>query len=55
MKMFQQLLFALEETAEFANYLGAFVATMRGAVPGYTLQDLDVFRATHPDRVDVGF
>jgi fructokinase len=46
---------SLEETAEFANYLGAFLATMKGAVPRYTLQDLDEFRAGHRDRVDVCF
>lgn len=46
---------SLEETAEFANYLGAFLATMRGAVPVYTPRDLDVFRAMHRDRVDVSF
>lgn len=46
---------SLEETAEFANYLGAFLATMKGAVPSYKRHDLDVFRAMHRDRVDVGF
>lgn len=31
---------SLEETAELANRLGAFVATRRGAVPSWTLKDL---------------
>ncbi len=35
---------SLEEMAEFANLLGAFVATKNGAVPEYTLRDLEEFR-----------
>ena len=43
---------SLEEMAEFANLLGAFVATKNGAVPEYTMKDLEKFRETHQKRAD---
>ena len=42
---------ALEETAEFVNFLGAFIATQHGATPEYSMKDVDRFRADHPDRM----
>ena len=44
---------SLEDTAEFANYLGAFLATRKGAAPLYSLHDLEEFRTAHPDRTDI--
>jgi fructokinase len=44
---------SLEETAEFANYLGAFVATKQGAVPDYSLDEFTAFMQSHRDRVEV--
>ena len=41
---------SLDETAEFANGLGAFIATMKSAVPAYTLEDFEHFRETHQQR-----
>lgn len=42
---------SLDEMAEFANYLGAFVATKRGAVPEYTRDELTAFIQSHRDHV----
>jgi len=44
---------SLEETAEFANYLGAFVATNQGAVPDYSLDEFTAFMQSHRDCVVV--
>jgi fructokinase len=44
---------SLEDTAEFANYLGAFLATRKGAAPVYALHDVEEFRTTHSDRTDI--
>ncbi len=41
---------SLEETAEFANTLGAFVAMKKGAVPDYSLDEFTVFIQSHRDR-----
>lgn len=37
---------SLTDALDFANVLGAYVATQRGGVPEYTTADLDAFRAT---------
>ena len=44
---------SLEDTAEFANYLGAFLATRKGAAPVYALHDVEEFRITHSERTDI--
>ncbi len=44
---------SLEEMAEFANLLGAFVATKNGAAPEYTLESLEEFREKHQKRAEV--
>jgi fructokinase len=41
---------SLNETAEFANQLGAFVATMKGAAPRYTIIDFRKFQEEAHDR-----
>jgi fructokinase len=41
----------LEETAEFANYLGAFLTTYKGSTPLYTIQDLEAFREKPHERI----
>ena len=43
----------LEETAEFVNYLGAFIATKHGATPDYTLDDINQFRIRNLDRIEL--
>ena len=43
----------LAETAEFANYLGAFLTTYKGATPVYTIQDLEAFRDKPYERIDI--
>jgi len=40
----------LEEMAEFANQLGAFIATMKGAAPEYTVSDFMNFQNNRHDR-----
>lgn len=44
---------SLEEMAEFANHLGAFMATKKGAVPEYTLSDLIRFRDSYRERYEI--
>ncbi len=44
---------SLEKTADFANLMGGFLATQKGATPLFTLQDLNRFREDHPDRYDL--
>lgn len=44
---------SLEEIAEFANHLGAFMATMKGAVPEYTRSDLIEFRDSYRERYEI--
>ena len=41
---------SLRETADLANGLGGFVATRKGAVPPYTLSEIDHFLRTTPRR-----
>ena len=40
----------VEETLKFANAVAAFVATRPGAVPAYSLPDVEAFLRTHPER-----
>lgn len=42
---------SLQKMAEEANYLGAFVATKKGATPAYSSKDLEKFIRTHPERM----
>ncbi|MFC1502097.1 carbohydrate kinase [bacterium] len=44
---------SLEETADFANLMGGFLATRNGATPAFSEEDLNRFRETHPDRSDI--
>ena len=44
---------SLEEMAEFANYAGAFVATMKGAVPVYAPGDVERFMDMRRERTEV--
>jgi fructokinase len=41
---------SLEEMAKFANYLGAFVATKKGAVPEYSIDELMAFMQSNRER-----
>ncbi|MBN2030308.1 carbohydrate kinase [bacterium] len=40
----------LEEMAEYANYLGGFLATRKGATPEYTMDELEQFISSHRER-----
>ena len=42
----------LEEIAEFANVLGAFTGTRKGAAPEYTMNEINRFMESHRDRVE---
>ena len=43
----------LAETAEFANYLGAFLTTLKGATPTYTIQDFKAFQDKPHERTEI--
>jgi ribokinase len=46
---------SLEEIAEFANLLGAYLATKKGAVPDYTLEELQEFGNSRMKRSTLNF
>ncbi len=41
---------SLEEMAEYANVLGGFLATRKGATPEYTMDELEHFITSHRER-----
>lgn len=43
----------LEETAEYANYLGGFLATQKSATPSYSPDELEHFISSHRERRSV--
>ena len=41
---------SIQEIAEYANLVGAFLATKKSAAPNYTLNELDQFASLEYDR-----
>jgi fructokinase len=44
---------SLEAIAGFANMMGGFLATRKGATPAFSEEDLARFQEVHPDRYDI--
>ena len=43
---------SLQAMAEYANIMGGFLATLKGATPGYSKKELNQFQDVHTDRHD---